>query len=99
MNCSNYIARFLKSHGRDVASDQSNIDPTTITNSRTWDNWMESKQLGDLGKGSTDNKDTNVIHAVAASITTTSLSSVNISSSASDLSDDESVTLKLKDKN
>ena len=60
---------------------------------------MKTKRLADLGKDSTDNKDNDVTHTAAAFITTTSLSSVNISSSASDLSDDESVTLKLKDKN
>ena len=37
VNCSNYIARFLKSHGWDVASDQPDTAPTTVTNSRTWD--------------------------------------------------------------
>ena len=86
MNCSNYIARFLKSHGWDVASDQLNTAPTTVTNFRTWDNWMESKRLADLGKGFTDNKDTDVTHAPAASITTTGLSSIHINSSASNLS-------------
>ena len=41
MNCSNYIVRFLKSHGWDVASDQPDTAPITVTNSRTWDKWME----------------------------------------------------------
>ena len=53
MNCSNYINRFLKSHGWDVASDQPDSAPTTVTNSRTWDNWMEAKRLADLGQDST----------------------------------------------
>ena len=35
INCSNYIARFLKSHGWDIESDQPNTAPTTVTNSRT----------------------------------------------------------------
>ena len=99
MNCFNYIARFLKSHGWDVASNQPNTALTTLTNSRTWNNWMEAKQLADFGKDFTDNKDTDVTHAAAASITTTGLSSVNTSSSAPDLFDDELVALKLKDKN
>ena len=42
MNCSNYIARFLNAHGWDVASNQPNTAPTTVTNSRTWDNWIEA---------------------------------------------------------
>ena len=99
MNYSNYIARFLKSHGWDVTSDQPDTAPTTVTDSRTWDNWMEAKRLADLGQGSTDNEDTDVIHAAAASITTAGLSSVNTSNFAPDLSNNELVTLKLKDKN
>ena len=99
MNCSNYIARFLKSHGWDVASDQLDTAPTTVTNSRTWDNWIEAKRLADLGKDSTDNKNTDVTHTTAASITTTGLLSVNTTNSAPDLSYDELVALKLKNKN
>ena len=38
MNCSNYINRFLKSYGWKVASGQPASAPTTVTNSRTWDN-------------------------------------------------------------
>ena len=61
---------------------------------------MEAQQLADLENGSTDHNNTDVEHAAAASIiTTTGLSSVNTSSSAPDLSDDELVALKLKDKN
>ena len=99
MNCSRHIAIFLKSYGCDVAFDQPNMSPTTITNSRTWDNWMEAKRLADLGQGSTDKKDNDVTHATAASITTTGLSSVNTSRSAPDFSNDELVALKLKNKN
>mmetsp|Transcript_48987 Transcript_48987/g.49742 ORF Transcript_48987/g.49742 Transcript_48987/m.49742 type:complete len:177 (+) Transcript_48987:844-1374(+) len=104
MNCSNYINRFLKSHGWDVASDKPNTAPTTVTNSRTWDQWMEAgriaedRRLADLANESTD-----VEHAPAASvttsITTTGLSSVHVNTPAPDLSDDELVTLQLKDKN
>ena len=94
MNCSNYINRFLKSHGWDVASDKPDTAPTTVTNSQTWDNWMEAQQLADLDKDSTD-----VEHAPAASITTTGISSVHVNSPAPDLSNDELVTLQLKDKN
>ena len=43
MNYSNYIAWFLKFHGWDVASDQPYTAPTTVTNSKTWNNWMEAK--------------------------------------------------------
>ena len=61
---------------------------------------MEAQQLADLENGSTDHNNTDVEHAAAASIiTTTGLSSVNTSSSAPDLSDDELVALKLKEKN
>ena len=83
----------MKSHGWDVASDQPNAAPTTVTNSRTWDNWMEAKRLADLVE------DSNIEHAPAASITTTGLFSVHINSPAPDLSNDKLVTLKLKDKN
>ena len=106
MNWSSYIPRFLKSprflklHGWDVESDQANTTPTTVTNSRTWDNWMEAQQLADLENGSTDQNNPDVEHAAAASITTTTeLSSVNTSNTAPDLSNDELVTLQLKDKN
>ena len=44
-------------------------------------------------------KSTNIEHTPAASLTTTGISSVHIISSAPDLSDDELVTLQLKDKN
>ena len=82
-----------------MASNKPDTASTTVTNSRTWDNWMEAKRLADLGQGSADNKDTDVTHAAAASITTIGLSSVNTSSSTPDLSNDELVALKLKDKN
>ena len=60
---------------------------------------MEVKQLANLGQGSTDNKDTDVAYAAAASITTICLLSVNTSSSTPNLSNDELVVWKLKDKN
>ena len=99
MNCSNYIARFLKSHGWDVASNQPNAVSTTVTNTRTWDNWMEAQRLADLEQSLIDHNNTDVEPTAAASITTTGLSSVNTSSSTPDLSDDELVAFKLKDKN
>ena len=100
MNCSNYIARFLKSHSWDVASNQLDTAPTTVTNSRTWDNWMETQRLADLENGSIEKNNSDVEHAAAAAITTTTgLSSVNTSNAALDLTDDEWVALKLKDKN
>ena len=102
MNYLTYIAsaRFLKSHGWDVASDQPDTAPTTVINSRTWDNWMEAQQLADLENGSTDQNNSDIKHAPAASVTTTTgLSSINTSSAAPNLSDDELVALKLKDKN
>ena len=99
MNCSNYINRFLKSHGWDVASDQPDAAPTIFTNSRTWDNWMEAKRLADLEEDSTSNNVTDIEHVSAASITTTGLSSVHVNSPAPNLSNDELVTFKLKDKN
>ena len=43
MNCSNYINRFLKSHGWNIASNQPDSAPTAVTNSKTWDNWIEAK--------------------------------------------------------
>ena len=97
--CSDYINRFLKSHGWDVASDQPDSAPTTVTNSRTWDNWMESTRLEDLGQDSTNNENIDVTHAAAASVTTTSLSSVNTSNSAPGSFHDELVAFKLKEKN
>ena len=45
MDCSNYIARFLKSHGWDGASSQLDTAPTTVMNSRTWDSSMEQNRL------------------------------------------------------
>ena len=54
---------------------------------------MEAKRLADLEEHS------NIEHAPAASITTIGLSSVHVNSPAPNLSDDELVTLKLKDKN
>ena len=60
---------------------------------------MEAKRLADLGQESIDNEDTNVAHVLAASITTTNLFPLQVNSSAPDLSDDELVTLKLKEKN
>lgn len=89
MNCSNYIARFLKSYCWNVAYDQPDTDPTTVMNSRTWDNWMEAQQLADLEQDSTDQNNSDVKHAAATFITTTGLSSVNTSSAAPDLSDDD----------
>ena len=60
---------------------------------------MEEKWLADLGQGFTYNEETDVNHAAAASITTTGILSVNTSSFALDLTNDELVVLKLKDKN
>ena len=60
---------------------------------------MEAKRLADLGKDSTDNKDTDVTYTAAASITTTGLSSVNTSNSAPGSFHDELVAFKLKEKN
>ena len=97
MNCSNCINQFLESHGWDAASDQPDLAPTTITNSRTWDNWMEAAQRIDRGDNTT--KEADVTHAAAATVTTSGLSSINTSNSAPDLSDDELVALQLKDKN
>ena len=83
----------------DVASDQPDTAPTTVTNSRTWDNWIEAQRLTDIEIGSTDQNNPDVEHAAAAFITTTTdLSSVNISNTAPHLSDDESAALQLKDK-
>ena len=98
MNCSNYVNRFLKSHDWDVASDQPDAAPTTVINSRCWDDWMEAKRLVDLEEGFTSNNVADVKHAPAASIITTGLSSVHVNSPAPDLSDNELVTLQLKDK-
>ena len=61
---------------------------------------MEAKQLADLGQDSTDNNEnTDVSHAAAASVTSTGLSSVNTFNSTLDLSNDELLALKLKNKN
>ena len=62
---------------------------------------MEAQRLAYLENGSTDHNNTDVEHAAAASITTTTtgLSSVNKSSSAPYLSDGKLVILKLKDQN
>ena len=90
MNCSNYINRFLKSHGWDVASDKPDASPTTVTNSRGWDRWMKDHE---------ECKADNVEHAPAASITTTGISSVHVNDPPPNLSDDELVTLQLKDQN
>ena len=100
MNCSNYINRFLKSHGWDVASDQPDSSPTTVTNSRTWDAWEEAGKAA-KAKRELQNDDDNVTHAAAASIsaTSTGLASIDTSTAAPDLTDDELVTLQLKDKN
>ena len=70
MNCSNYINRFLKSHGWDVASDQPDSSPTTNENADA-----------------------------TSSIASTGLSSIDISTASSNLSDDELVALQLKDTN
>ena len=67
MNCSNYIDRFLKLHGWGVASDQPDTAPTTVTNPRTWDNWMEAQRLAGLENGPTDRNNLDVKHAAAAS--------------------------------
>ena len=100
MNCSNYIARFLKSHRWDVASDQPDTTSTTVTNARTWDNWMETQRLADLENGLTDENNSNFEQAAAVSITTiTGLTSINTSSAALDSTGDELVALKLKNKN
>lgn len=37
MDCLNYIKRFLKSHGWDIALDQPSLTPTIVKNPRTWD--------------------------------------------------------------
>ena len=42
MDCLNYINCSLKSHGRDVALDKPDSVPTTVTNSKTWDQWMDT---------------------------------------------------------
>ena len=94
MNCSNYINCFFKTHTWDVALDQPDLAPTTATNSRAWDQWMDASNNIDH-----DNDNADVMHATAATVTTTGLSSVNTSPSAPDLSDDTLVTLQLKDKN
>lgn len=78
----------MKSRGWNVASDQPDAVPTTVTDSREWDQWMKAHEEG-----------SNIEHTLATSITTTSLSSIHVNSPAPDLSDDELVTLKLKDKN
>ena len=88
MNCSNYINRFLKSRGWDVASDKPDAAPTTVTNSREWDKWMKAHK-----------ESSNTEHAPTASITTTGLSYVYVNSPTPDLSDDKLVTLQLKNKN
>ena len=97
MNCSNCITRFLKSYGWDVAFDQFDKAHTTVTNSRTWDNWMQAQRLADTENGLTDQNNPDIKHAAAASTTiTTDLSSVYTSNVAPDLSDDELVALQLK---
>ena len=60
---------------------------------------MKTKRLADFGQDPTDNKNTDVTHTTAASIITKGLSYFNTSNSAPDLSDNESVTSQLKDKN
>ena len=60
---------------------------------------LTSEQGCESGEDSTGNKVTDVEHAPAASITTTGLSSVHVNSPAPNLSNEELVTLKLKDKN
>ena len=99
MNCSNYINRFLESHGWDVASDQSDPAPTTRTNLRTLDLWMDAVNNINRGNDNNDNANKNVTHAAVASVTTSGLSSVNKFTSAPDLSDDEFVVLQLRGKN
>ena len=69
MNCSNYVNRVLKSHGWDVASDQPDAVPTTVTNSREWDQGTKAHEEG-----------SNIELAPAASLTTTGLSSVHVNS-------------------
>ena len=61
----------------------------TITNSRTWDNWMEVENRIDRGDDTTGNRYINVTHAATTSVTTSRLSSVDTSNSAPDLSDDK----------
>ena len=61
---------------------------------------MEAQRQADLQNGSTDQNNSDVKHAATASITTTTrLLSINTFCSTLDLSDDELVALKLKDKN
>ena len=94
MNC------FLKSHGQDVVSNQSDSAPTKVTTSRTWDQQIDATSNIDCDNDSANaNANDDVTYAAVASVITTGLSSVNTSTSAPDLSDDEFVTLKLKNKN
>ena len=60
MNRSNYINRFLNSLGWDVSSDQPDPAPTTVTNSRMWDLWMDAEIKIDRGDNNPDNGNTNV---------------------------------------
>ena len=66
MNCSNYINWFLKSHGWDVALDEPDSTLTTITNSRTWDQWIDTTKNIDRDN---DNDNADVTDAAVASIT------------------------------
>ena len=88
----------MKSHGWDVASDKPDAAPTTVTSSQEWDRWMKAHEEC---KSQNDYKELNqnVEHAPAASITTTSVSSVQVPDPTPDLSDDELVTLQLKEQN
>ena len=94
MNCSNYINCSLKSYGQDVTSDELDSTSTTVTNSRTWDLWMDNIGCGNdnTDDGNANDGNTNVTNVPTASVTTFRLYSVNTSTSSPDLSYDELVT-------
>ena len=97
MNCSNYINRFLRSHGWDVASDQPDTDPNPVQHD-DWDLWEEAGRQCRLENARNNNND-DITHAPAASVTTTVQPPGNLFEPAPDLSDDELVNLQLKDNN
>ena len=99
MNYSNYINQLLKSHGWDVTSDQLDSAPTTITNSWTWDQWMEAENKIDHDDDTTENGDIDDTHASTNSVTTSVLSSVDTFTSVPEFSNGELVALQLKDRN
>ena len=97
MNCSNYINRFLRSHGWDVASDQPDAVPNPVQHD-DWDLWEEAGRQCRL-KNARNNNNDDITHAPAASVTTTVQPPGNLFEPAPDLSDDELVNLQLKDNN